>query len=146
MQEIDKWDLRFLELARHVSSWSKDPSTKCGAIISDRRHRIVGEGYNGFPQGVNDLPERYADRALKYDLTIHAEENAILFATKAIEGCTIYVHPMCPCVKCAAKLIQVGIRRVVTKKLSPDLIERWGESVKLSKIIFREVGIELVEI
>lgn len=30
---MDKWDQRFLELAKVVSTWSKDPSTKTGAVI-----------------------------------------------------------------------------------------------------------------
>jgi deoxycytidylate deaminase len=28
---MSKWDNRFLELARHVAQWSKDPSTRTGA-------------------------------------------------------------------------------------------------------------------
>ena len=29
----DKWDKRFLHLAKHISEWSKDPSTKVGCIV-----------------------------------------------------------------------------------------------------------------
>ena len=43
-----KWDKRFLELSRHVSNWSKDPSTKVGAIITDGI-KIVSMGFNGLP-------------------------------------------------------------------------------------------------
>ena len=27
----DEWDQRMLDLAQHIASWSKDPSTKVGA-------------------------------------------------------------------------------------------------------------------
>src|ERR1051326_2813900 len=59
VERKEKWDRRFLELAKHVSSWSKDPSTKVGAVIVDANRRVVATGYNGFPRGVEDTPERY---------------------------------------------------------------------------------------
>lgn len=31
----EKWNRRFVELAKNVSTWSKDPSTKVGAVIVD---------------------------------------------------------------------------------------------------------------
>jgi len=43
-----KWALRFLGLASYISKWSKDPSTKVGAVIA-QGNRIVSLGYNGFP-------------------------------------------------------------------------------------------------
>ena len=49
-----KWDPRMLQVAALVASWSKDPSSKCGAVITDMQHRIVSTGYNGLPQGVPD--------------------------------------------------------------------------------------------
>jgi dCMP deaminase len=44
-----KWIVRFLDLARTVSQWSKDPSTKVGAVIADNQQRVVSLGFNGFP-------------------------------------------------------------------------------------------------
>jgi dCMP deaminase len=49
-----KWDIRFIELAKHVSTWSKDPSTKVGAIIATEDRRVLSMGYNGFPRGCPD--------------------------------------------------------------------------------------------
>lgn len=67
-----KWDLRFLKLARDWSTYSKDPSTQTGAVVVRPDLSIAaGPGYNGFPPGVIDTPERYADRDLKYKLIIH---------------------------------------------------------------------------
>lgn len=36
-----KWDLRFLHLAQYIAEWSRDPSTKTGAVIVDEDKRIV---------------------------------------------------------------------------------------------------------
>ncbi len=46
-----KWDKRFLKLAREISTWSKDPSSKIGAVIVNDERRILATGYNGFPRG-----------------------------------------------------------------------------------------------
>ena len=91
---MDKWNQRFLNLAKHVSSWSKDPSTKVGAVIADPETKIVvGMGYNGFPRFVDDTEERYNDRPTKYKFVVHAELNAILNSNKSVRGCEIYIYP-----------------------------------------------------
>ena len=80
MERADKdkvWDVRMLRLAKHISSWSKDPSTKVGCVITDVQNRIMGIGYNGFPHGLAD--KNLDDREHKYARTVHAEMNAILF-------------------------------------------------------------------
>lgn len=138
-----KWDLRFLEIARTISMWSKDPSTKVGSVIFDRDNRVVSLGYNGFPKGVEDSAERYVDRETKYRMVVHAEMNAIMFARRDISGCSIATYPFMPCSNCAASIIQSGIRRVVAPRLPARLQERWGESCRLSESMFGESGIEL---
>lgn len=140
------WDRRFLKDAAEKASWSKDPSTKCGSVIVDSKRRKVSEGYNGFARGVKDTPFRLENRDEKYELTIHAEVNAILFSKQDLEGCTLYVVPMGPCSRCASLIIQAGISRVVAPKLTDDLKERWGSSVSRSRQIFKEAGVEFAEI
>ena len=135
---MDKWDTRFLELAKHISNWSLDPSTKVGAVIVDDKHRIVSAGYNGFSVGVADSEERLNNREEKLDLIIHAELNALLFANKNLEGCTLYVWPLPSCVRCAAHIIQTGIIRVVSPKNNN---ERWIESCTKAKNIMEEAGL-----
>ena len=55
---LDKWDMRFLALAEHISEWSKDPSTQVGAVIThSRSKRVISLGFNGFPAGVEDTEE-----------------------------------------------------------------------------------------
>ncbi|MBT3308459.1 MAG: dCMP deaminase family protein [Gammaproteobacteria bacterium] len=140
--ELSKWDRRFLGLAAHVSAWSKDPSTQVGSVVTNDK-RVVSLGFNGFPQGMSD-DHRLHDRETKYSLVLHAEENALLFSGADLRGSTIYVYPLPPCSRCAAKIIQSGITRVVTT--IPEEMSRWEESVALTRTIFEEVGIEMVEV
>jgi dCMP deaminase len=106
------WDRWFLGLAQYISTASKDPSTKCGAVIVDEDRRVVSVGYNGFPKGIKDN-YRLDDRSQKYELTCHAESNAIDFARADLLGCEIYTWPVQPCPRCAARIIQNNIVRVV---------------------------------
>lgn len=136
-----KWDTRFLGLAAHISAWSKDPSSQVGAVITDG-NRIVSLGYNGFAAGVEDRAERLADRNCKLNLTIHAEENAMIFAKRDLTGCTVYVtHPPCP--RCASKLIQEEVSRIVYIAPSEDFLSRWAEDLKLSGQMYQEAGIDV---
>ena len=136
---MDKWDARFIALASLVASWSKDPSTQVGAVVVDQDKRIVSTGFNGFPQGVNDAP---VDREVKLLRTIHAEENALLFARRNVTGMTIYVTRP-PCARCAAKLIQSGIGRVVYPLPPVDFIERWGVEMQQAQMMFHECGTQI---
>lgn len=137
----EKWNKRFLSLAEFISGWSKDPSSKIGAVIVDSKRRIVSTGYNGLPVGVADGGKRLNDRELKYKMVLHAEENAILFAMRNLEGCSLYVTKMPPCSHCAALIIQSGIKNVYVPK--SDIPERWKESVSLTREMFAEAGVNL---
>ncbi len=140
---LDKWDMRFLELAEHISGWSKDPSTQVGAVITHARSkRVISMGFNGFPAGVEDTAERLGDRSTKYEMVVHAEQNALMFAGERAEGATLYVHPLPPCARCAVMIIQAGIRRVVCDQ--PDFEhERWGEAAKIADTMFREAAVDV---
>jgi len=141
---FNKWDIRFIELATFISDWSKDPSTKVGAVIIDGSHRILSVGFNGYPQHIPD--DDLHDRERKYAKIIHAEMNALLFAQRNMSGCTIYVYPMAPCSQCASAIIQSGIERVVTRKCTSEQYERWGDKIKLTEEMFESANIELVYI
>ena len=138
---IKKWDIRFLEMARNSAMWSKDPSTKVGSIIVDDDKRVVSVGYNGFPKGVDD-DGRLENREEKYKMIVHAERNALLFANKEVKDCHIYTYPFMPCSVCAGMIIQAGIKRVVSVKNENS---RWQEDFKVSRRLFNESGITLIE-
>lgn len=140
---MSTWDQRFLDLAAHIATWSKDPSTQCGSVIVDLDRRVVSTGYNGFPRGIEDNLKLLTDRDTKLRLTIHAEQNALLFANRPVGGCTLYVHPMPPCAQCAAKIIQAGIRRVVAPDGTAEQYDRWGRDWDLADWAFRQAGVRL---
>jgi dCMP deaminase len=135
---MNHWDKRFLELAGHVASWSKDPSTKVGAVIVRPDKTVASIGFNGLPRGVEDSDTRLHDRQLKYPMTVHAEVNAILHAREPLHGYTIYVAPLNPCSNCAAAIIQSGIKRVMAMA---EINPRWEESNALAQTLFEEAGV-----
>ena len=135
------WHQRFLALAQHVSGWSKDPSTQVGAVIVDDQRRIISTGYNGFPRGVADLPERYHQRDIKYEMIVHGEINAILFANQSLRNTTLYTWPFMPCSRCAAIVIQTGISCVVAPWCDNP---RWTASFELTQRMFLEAGVNLI--
>lgn len=139
------WTQRFMDLAKYYAQWSKDPSTKCGAVITKGNVQI-SQGYNGFPQHVSDSPFRLNDRELKYPMIIHAETNAILFAKRDLSGCDIYVWPMAPCARCAGLIIQSGIKTVFAPKASEDQLARWNNEISIAKEMYLEANVFFVEV
>lgn len=138
-----KWDRRWLGLARHYAGWSKDPSTGVGCVIAYGKVQL-GQGFNGFPPGIADDAARLQDRNTRLELTIHAEQNALAGLPRGLGmGATLYVWPLPPCAQCATRIIQAGIVRVIAPQPSPELAERWRNSLKLSEEVLREAGVSL---
>jgi dCMP deaminase len=133
------WDRHFLGIAKAVSKASKDPSTKIGALIVRPDRSEVSWGYNGFPKGIADTPERLNNREIKYGLVLHGEENALLKARADVAGCTMYIWPLFSCSKCALKIINSGIARVVSP---PPTLERWKSAYEEAMVLYREAGVQ----
>lgn len=143
-EESEKWDKRFLELARHVSTWSKDPSTKCGAVCIGKSGQVLTTGYNGFPRGCDDSEELYLDREYKYKNIVHAEMNAIFNASLngvSLNGSTLFVSGMPPCHACSSGIAQSGISRVVYHCDKSVLPESWQSSCDLGYKILRSANV-----
>lgn len=134
-----------IEMAHHVAKLSKDPSTKVGAVLFDEKRRIVSAGYNGFARGVADTDERLSNRDVKYRLVLHAEKNAILFATGPTHGCTMVVTHPC-CAQCAALIIQAGVAHVMWPKPATEFEERWRQDLVLTREQFTEAGVSIYEV
>jgi len=131
-----------LGMADHMSLLSKDPSTKVGAVIFDNKRRLISGGYNGFPRGVHDTEDRLNDRETKYKMVLHAERNAIAFATAPLEGSTLFcTHPCCT--QCASQIIQMGIAHVCWPDPAPEFAGRWADDMKLSSQMFEEAGVKV---
>ena len=137
-----KWDLRFIGLAQHISTWSKDPSTKVGCVVVGEDREIRSTGFNGFPRGINDDEDRLMDREKKYPLICHAEENAIMHAARigvSLKDSTAYVT-WPPCSRCARSLIQAGIKEIVYPETG-KIPERWIEDFTISDNMLNEAGV-----
>jgi len=140
---LSQWGNRYLSLAKEVSTWSKDPSRKIGAIAVGDKGQILAQGYNGFPRGILDSPERYNDRPTKYKLVVHAEMNVIYNATfngVSLDGARLFVYGLPVCSECAKGIIQVGIT-AVTMFTDEEVPEIWNESYKTTLDIFKEADV-----
>lgn len=142
---INKWDIRFREMAQLVSTWSKDTNTKVGAVIVDKDNIVLSQGYNGFPIGCDDSVKARYERPQKYMYTEHAERNAIYFAARngvMIKGSRMYLT-WYPCCDCCKAIIQSGISKIMCYE--PDWNDdSWGESFRYTKEMLAEANIEVV--
>jgi len=141
---MSKWDTRFLELAKQIASWSKDPSTKVGCVVVGPDREIRSTGFNGLPRGIKDSDERLNNREIKYPMICHAEENAIMHAARigiSLKECKAYVT-WPPCTRCARSLIQAGISEVIYPE-AVDIPERWATDLDLSLNMFKEAKIKI---
>ena len=138
-----KWKKRFLKLSKEISTWSKDPSTKVGALIISEDRNIISTGYNGFPRDIEDTEERLNNRETKYKFILHAEMNCILNALyngRSVKDCILFVHGLPPCSECTKSIIQAGVKKVITDSKATD---NWKESLKLSLEMLKEANVEI---
>ena len=143
-----KWHVRFLRLAKEVSTWSIDPSTKVGCVLVKNK-RVISTVYNGFPKNISDNFDRLLDREKKYEITVHAEVNAVTTAALhgvSTEGSIAYVS-FSPCSRCAAVLINAGISEVYVTggSIIPD---RWLSNFITASTLLAEAGVsyEVIDI
>ena len=143
MREPISWDEYWIKHAELVAERSKDPDTQVGAVAIDPDNRLMATGYNGFPRGIKDTPERWK-RPTKYIYVVHAEDNIIANAVRTgakLAGCTLYIT-IPPCTSCAKKLIQSGIVKVIYRNPpNPDSTLEYEKA----RDLFKETGVELVQ-
>lgn len=138
-----KWDNRFIDLAYMIAGWSKDPTTKVGAVIVNENRNIISVGYNGFSSFANDESKyKILSRAEKRAQSVHAELNAIFNAAKngsSVKEASLYVtYP--PCSNCALAIIQAGIAEIIYPS-SSKLHKDWKESNERSNLLFAEAQV-----
>lgn len=153
----ERWDRHFLALALLNARMSKDPSTQVGAVIVGPDREVRSTGFNGFPRGIIDTPERLNDREQKLRLIVHAETNAILNAARigvSVKGCTLYLTATDssglvwggpPCTRCTVEIIQSGIAEIVSYPVKA-IPSRWHEDLKLSGELLRECAMRFREV
>ncbi len=108
-------DFHYLQMAYDLALRSEDPSTQNGAVLV--HDTVIGRGWNHPPDGTTFTLEDLGTRPLKYEITEHAERDAIFNAVATghgefIPGSTLYC-PWFACADCARAIILTGIKRVV---------------------------------
>lgn len=143
----DRWDRRYVGLAQHVAGWSKDPSTKVGAVLVRPNNSVASTGFNGFPPGHDDSPELYADRGYKYQHVVHAEVNALNFLGSPATGFTLYTSFPC-CLDCVERAGKAGVVRIVYPRLDvsgreASWVAEWRERLEKAQEVAQRYGIEV---
>lgn len=119
------WDAYFLGIAKAVSERGECSRSRVGAVLVKDR-RIRSTGYNGAPMGAPSCLGGFCPRASSnvapgssYDtgsgacIAIHAEANALLFASRDdCEGATLYITRS-PCDGCFRLIKGSGVAIVV---------------------------------
>ncbi len=108
-----------MELAEKLAKRSHCVKAQVGAVLT-KDTRIVSLGYNGPPAGTHNCDEEWPEDGCPRDskgscsLALHAEQNAILYATKnniSLQDTTLYVT-LSPCIACARVIFTTGIKKV----------------------------------
>ena len=139
---MNKWSERYLNLAKEISTWSKDPSKKIGAVAVGSKGQVLSQGFNGFPRGIKDTDKRLNVREEKYRYVVHGEMNCIYNACHngvSLDGATLYVYGLPVCSECAKGVIQVGIKKVIMQY--DEAVPTWEESYKITEAMFKEAGV-----
>ena len=104
------WHEYFNNIVKEVSKKSKDESTKVGCYIVNEDNEPVSLGFNGWVAGCDETFMTW-ERPLKYEMIIHAEMNALIFAKQSLKGCKVFITHS-PCANCLKHLLQAGIREI----------------------------------
>ena len=138
-----------MDLAKHISSWSKDPKTKVGCVIVGSKNKELRSiGYNGLVRGFDDSKTEYYQKPLKNSFVEHAETNAVFNAARigvSLEGCFLFcTHFMCQ--SCSRSIIQSGMSTAVVLESKCNLEFRKSNALEIqqSKTILNNNNFKLV--
>lgn len=140
------WDTYFMQLSDLAARRSNCMKRRVGCILT-KDSRVIATGYNGTPRGLRNCNEGGCPRCnegapcgtgLDRCLCMHAEENALLEAGRGSvvydNGVVLYCNT-CPCLGCAIKIIQQGVKEVVYSR-------SYGMDLMTAKV-FKEAGVKL---
>ncbi|TDG35122.1 dCMP deaminase family protein [Pedobacter changchengzhani] len=138
-----------MNLATELATRSHCVRAHVGAVLT-KDTRIISIGYNGPPAGTHNCDEEWPEHGCAKDskgscsLALHAEQNAIIYASKngsTVEGCTLYTT-LSPCIACARLIFASGIKLVYYSKSyaaykglasdeGVDFLRKFGVTVEL---------------
>lgn len=135
------WDTFFLRMAYLNATRATCDRKHVGALIVTPDHRVAAAGYNGAPAGMDEcnvigheLVEGHCVR------TLHAESNALDYAGRLAQGCTLYVT-VTPCYDCAKRIVNAGVHRVVYDEFYGS---RYGKSTQVPDFLI-SAGVEVLQ-
>lgn len=112
------WDEYFMLQAMIAAFKSKDPATKVGSVFVDKNNHQITMGYNGFVAGIDETQVPWGKdknaplEFQKYGYVVHSEANAILHASRSLEGSRAYVT-LFPCNECAKLIASSKVKEVI---------------------------------
>ena len=136
------WDEYFMLQAMIAAFKSKDPATKVGSVFVDKNNHQITMGYNGFVAGIDESQVPWGkDKTAplefqKYGYVVHSEANAILHASRSLEGSRAYVT-LFPCNECAKLIASSKVKEVIYLSDKHHLME----TNRIAKKIFDLSGI-----
>ena len=104
----NKWDIRYMQLAEQISTWSKDPTSKIGAVAVGDKGQVLAQGYNGYIAGCE---HKMITKDNHNIATVHAEQNTITDCAKrgvSSNNCKAYITHY-PCYNCMKLMVSCGI-------------------------------------
>lgn len=132
------WHEFFMKQVFLIAQKSKDTRTKIGSVYV-KDNRVLSQGYNGMPPGVNDkIKERY-ERPLKYKFFSHAERAGVANAAKfgiALQDSILYTNGI-PCENCMHSVIGAGVKTIYILK---NWIEKEKELREKSSSIYNNLN------
>ena len=139
---------RWIKVAKAISEFSKDPSTKVGTIMVSADGRQISSGYNGWVAGCDESQMTW-DRPLKYLMILHSEMNAILFSKESLKG-AVAISTQAPCESCLKHMAQAGISEihyddssVMRERGSDDQKEAIKRLIEATGIVVRNVNTDI---
>ena len=120
------WIEFFLNVASAISTRADCTRRQVGAVLVDSNHRIISTGYNGAPSKHPGCLDGHCPRGQKsvdevaplsdysevggagFCIAVHAEANAILYASRDTKGASLYITCE-PCADCRRLIAGAGI-------------------------------------
>lgn len=141
----NRWKQYFIDILHTTARMSKDADTSVGSLIIDTKNKVViSSGWNDLPKGVKHTLERNS-RPLKYDLTMHSEQNCLINALRlrvnVVDMTMITTLGCCP--MCSCSVVNSGLAEVVTP--TPDFNHISCGNLYVHSIdIMKEGGVEWI--
>jgi len=113
--ERPSWDHYFMKLAEIASTRSPDPTKQVGAILV-HSNRILSQGYNGLPQGIDEKSVDWGNREFIRKIVIHAEINCLLYSQIIPPKGSVLYCTLSPCMECLKVIKAYNINTVYFKE------------------------------